>query len=91
MIKRKATEDGVEGVIAEADAVRIYPIPANEVFNVDAPTAINKLELFNIRGEKVAEAINANKLNVSELPQGVYIMQVETEEGMTSHKVSISR
>lgn len=91
LIKRTAEEGGVEGVIADADAVRIYPIPANDVFNVDAPSAIKQLELFNIRGEKVAEAVNVNKLNVSELPQGVYIMQVETEKGMTSHKVSISR
>ena len=89
LIKRKAEESGVEGVIA--DAVTIYPIPANDVFNVDALSAIKQLELFNIRGEKVAEAFNANKLNVSELPQGVYIMQVETEDGSSSHKVSISR
>ena len=91
LIKRKAEEGGVEGVIADVNAVSIYPIPANDVFNVDAPSAIKQLELFNIRGEKVAEAFNANKLNVSELPQGVYIMQVETEDGSSSHKVSISR
>ena len=63
----------------------------DDVFNVDAPAAIKQLELFNIRGEKVAEAFNANKLVVSHLPQGVYIMQVETEDGSSSHKVSISR
>ena len=81
----------MEGVVADADAVRIYPIPANDVFNVEAPAAINKLELFNIRGEKVAEALSANKLNVSELPQGVYILKVNTVEGKTSHKVTICR
>ena len=89
LIKREAA--GVEGVIADSESVNIYPIPANDVFNVDAPSAIKSLELFNIRGEKVAEAVNANKLVVSHLPQGVYIMQVETEDGTTSHKVSISR
>lgn len=91
LIKRTADEGGVEGVIADADAVSIYPIPASDVFNVDAPVAIKQLELFNIRGEKVAEAFGANKLVVSHLPQGVYIMQVVTEDGTTSHKVSISR
>ncbi len=91
LIKRVAEEGGVEGVLADANAVNIYPIPANDVFNVDAPAAIKQLELFNIRGEKVAEAFGANKLVVSHLPQGVYIMQVVTEDGTTSHKVSISR
>ncbi len=91
LIKRTAEEGGVEDVVADTDAVRIYPIPANDVFNVEAPSAIKSLELFNIRGEKVAEALNANKLNVSELPQGVYIMDVETEQGSITHKVSISR
>lgn len=91
LIKRANDEGGVEGIIADADAVSIYPIPANDVFNVDAPAAIKQLELFNIRGEKVAEAFGANKLVVSHLPQGVYIMQVVTEDGTTSHKVSISR
>lgn len=89
LIKREAA--GVEGVIADSQSVNIYPIPANDVFNVEAPAAVKQLELFNIRGEKVAEVFNANKLVVSHLPQGVYIMNVVTEEGETSHKVSICR
>lgn len=87
----KNTNVGVEGVVADPEAVRIYPIPANDVFNVDAPAAIKSLVLYNIRGEKVAEAQNANKLNVETLPQGVYILEVVTDQGSTTHKVSISR
>lgn len=89
LIKRASA--GVEGVVADPDAVRIYPIPANDVFNVDAPAAIQALVLYNIRGEKVAESANASKLNVEALPQGVYILEVVTDQGSTTHKVSISR
>ena len=92
LIKREAEEGGVEDVIADAaDAIRIYPIPATDVFNVDASVAVNKIELFNIRGEKVAEAFNAKKLDVSELPQGVYVLKVKTENETISRKVSICR
>lgn len=87
----KNTNVGVEGIVADPEAVRIYPIPANDVFNVDAPAAIKSLVLYNIRGEKVAEVQNANKLNVETLPQGVYILEVVTDQGSTTHKVSISR
>ena len=91
LIKRKAEGDGVEGIVADADAVRIYPVPANDVFNVEAPAAIKKLELFNVRGSKVAEVANSSTLNVETISQGVYIMKVVTEEATTTHKVSISR
>ncbi len=91
LIKRKAEGDGVEGIVADAEAVRIYPVPANDVFNVEAPAAIKKLELFNVRGSKVAEVANSSTLNVETISQGVYIMKVVAEEATTTHKVSISR
>ena len=91
LIKRAADEGGVDGVIADAASVRIYPVPANDVFNVEAPSAIKKLELFNVRGSKVAEVENASTLNVETISQGVYIIKVVTEEATTTHKVSISR
>lgn len=89
LIKRSTA--GVEGVLAdEAAAIKIYPVPAKDVINVEAPNAINKLEIFNIRGAKVGET-TASQINVEALSQGVYILKVVTEKSTTTHKVSISR
>lgn len=87
----KRTSAGVEDVLVdEAAAIKIYPVPAKDVINVEAPNAINKLEIFNIRGAKVGET-TASQINVESLSQGVYILKVVTEKSTTTHKVSISR
>lgn len=52
---------------------------------------INKVEILNMNGQNVYEqTINQEKseveLNVSQLPQGVYILKVATENGQEVQK-----
>ncbi len=89
-VQRKA--DGVEGVIADAkNAVNIYPVPANDIVNVEAPFAINAIELYNIRGAKIMEVNGVSKINVEDVPQGVYVIKVIADDTTISRRISISR
>ena len=53
-----------------------YPNPVTDViyFNFDQPTLI---EVFDIAGRKQLEAIVLHSLDVSSLPEGVYLLKVE--------------
>ena len=82
----------VEDILNDnASQVKIYPIPATDVINVDSPVAVQALELVNIQGVSVAKVENASSINVKEQPQGVYILKVFTENGMSSYRVAISK
>lgn len=66
--------------------VRVYPNPASEVLHVTGK-ALDRIELFSTTGLKVAdfrlEADNA-QLEVSSLPQGLYIYKVYDKRGSTA-------
>ena len=88
----KLEGSGVEDILNDnASQVKIYPIPATDVINVDSPVAVQALELVNIQGVSVAKVENASSINVKEQPQGVYILKVFTENGMSSYRVAISK
>lgn len=88
----KDSSVGIEDVIVDADGeVKIFPNPASDVINVQSSADINSLEIINIRGVKVADAVNANSIAVDNLHQGVYFVKVKTAQGESTHRVAISR
>ena len=62
----------------------------DDVISVAAASEIKSVELINIQGVKVATAGAANTIDVSELPQGVYVVKVETAKGKTTKRVAVS-
>lgn len=81
--------------INEADnSARIYPNPAKNNVNVEASSIINNVEIFNMMGQRVA-SIDANdvtvNINTTNLNSGVYMMKVNTENGVINKKFTVAR
>lgn len=76
------------------DNVSIYPNPANNVVNVNAASNINTVEIFNMMGQKVA-AFDANdtnvQINTTSLNNGMYMMRITTENGVSNQKFTVAR
>ena len=76
------------------DNVSIYPNPANNVVNVNATSNINTVEIFNMMGQKVA-AFDANdtnvQINTTSLNNGMYMMRITTENGVSNQKFTVAR
>ena len=76
------------------DNVSIYPNPANNVVNVNAASNINNVEIFNMMGQKVA-AFDANdtnvQINTTALSNGMYMMRITTENGVSNQKFTVAR
>ncbi|MFH2144248.1 MAG: T9SS type A sorting domain-containing protein [Bacteroidota bacterium] len=66
----------------------VYPNPANDVVYV---SEIANITIVNMLGQVVASVINANQINVSEIPSGTYIIQVQTENNISTQKINISK
>ncbi len=78
--------------ISEADnGVRLYPNPTNGVLKIEAP-AMQRITVCNLLGQQVYEAqVNADEASVDlkGLGKGMYLVTVQTVNGIASKKISI--
>jgi hypothetical protein len=63
----------------------IYPNPVKTNINVKGPDFIS-MEIINLMGEKIKSSSN-NKMNMSALPKGHYLIQVKTGLGTFTRKI----
>ena len=93
---------GVEDVLADIESTKIYPNPAG--YNADITLEINSringaanIAMFNSIGQEVIPAFsldlkignNIQNIMTSALSAGIYVLNIETEKGIQSHKVVI--
>lgn len=69
----------------ELNTLKVYPNPTVSMLNVDSNTSILKLEVYNLLGKKVLES-KSDAVNVSNLSQGMYILKVENNAGVTTKR-----
>ena len=71
---------------ATKDKVSVYPTVAKDVVNIDSTAKINAVELIDLTG-KLISTTKTNKVNVSSLPSGVYVLKITTDKGVTTKKI----
>ena len=85
---------GIEKLSLES-SISIYPNPAKDFINIISTENINKITIINFAGQKVYEKKitekTSIKLNTASYESGVYIIKVETEDGITAKRVAITR
>lgn len=71
------------------ESISIYPNPVVEVLNIrSSGIAIDKLKIYDLSGRLVLVNKNVeHQINVSQLPQGVYILEIETAVGVLMQKL----
>ena len=82
----------VTSVCENDDAgLRVYPNPANHSLIVETES-MNRVTVYNMLGQQVYDTTCEGKLldiNVSGWCEGVYLMKVQTNEGIISRRVSV--
>jgi hypothetical protein len=73
-------------VLLKEEKIIIFPNPANEVVYVKTNQNIILLRLMDLNGTLIKES-NENKIDLTTLEQGVYFIQVYTNEGFTICKM----
>ena len=83
--------------ISEASEVslNVYPNPATDYITVEAGSTISEINMYNVLGQKVYgnNAVNAETfvLNTNEMPAGMYLVTIRTNNGLASQRISIAR
>jgi hypothetical protein len=70
----------------------IFPNPASGVINIVGDTRIESVKMVNIAGQTVYESVvktNEFRMETSGIPSGLYLLNITTEKGMLTRKVSI--
>jgi hypothetical protein len=85
------TNSGLSIDELENKGLHITPNPASYVTKIESVSAIETLKLVNSFGQSVSMNYsienNVAWINLSELPQGVYIIEVSTEGGVFKQRV----
>lgn len=89
----------IEGVVLSVEEIQfkqdatiaLYPNPVENVLTVLSSIYINKVEVFNLLGQKEIESISSNILDTSNLTSGVYIIKIYQEDNVTSTKKFIKQ
>ncbi len=82
---------GIENIIDENE-IAVYPNPANDIVNVTSGREITNVKVYNNTGQLVSnKQVNSNfyQLNTSQFDAGIYLFQIESNEGVTSKRIII--
>lgn len=60
--------------------INVYPNPVKDILNIKSDSEISKVEVFSLEGKKLKES-NQNKIDVSQLTSGVYIIKTTDNKG----------
>lgn len=61
-------------------ALSLYPNPVNDILYIEGLSPeLNQVKLFNMLGKEFSFNLNNGKVNISELPTGIYMVVVEND------------
>lgn len=67
--------------------VQLYPNPTQDVLNIKSDKEILNVQIIDMQGKLVKTVFSTNQLDIRALPAGVYVVRVETSEGIFTEKV----
>jgi hypothetical protein len=73
-------------------SISIYPNPTSNQFTIKSNNAIRSIRILNLLGELIIAPINVNNnyysIDISKESSGIYLVEIQTENGITFMKVS---
>ncbi|MCF6350877.1 MAG: endonuclease [Flavobacteriaceae bacterium] len=68
--------------------IEIYPNPVKDILTINVnELTLKSIAIYSVLGKEVVSIDHSNKLNVSNLPVGMYFITVETERGKLTRKL----
>lgn len=71
------------------DDFAVYPNPTNGVLHIKTDQNIIFVELFDLTGKSVARS-NDTIIDVSNLPNGLFLLKINTEKGSSARMISVN-
>jgi len=79
------------GIDIYSSTLSVYPNPATNLLNISGDLVV-EVKIYNNMGQLILMQHHTNTINVSGLPNGIYLLHVETSTGNTlQKKITINR
>lgn len=73
-------------ILLAKDYFEIYPNPVSNYLNIKSNSKVENVSVYDFNGRKTNVKLEGNKVDVSSLPSGNYLINIETKEGKTTEK-----
>ena len=80
------TETNIENVDSRS-ICNIYPTIAKNIVFIETTETIKSVEVINVQGQKVISEGNVKSINISSLPQGLYMIIITLNETQEAYKI----
>lgn len=90
-MKAWATDNSTAVNSALAQQINVYPNPSRGMFNVEIPTSGAEIAVLTLSGQLVYSSTtdaNVVKVDLSSLASGMYMLRVQTAEGLAVKKIT---
>lgn len=83
--------------ISSANELKIFPVPVQDILNVQIPTCSSyKIDIYNLTGKSIyslnwkqsSQTKEIQTINTSFLTKGIYLLQLKTDKGTYSKKLT---
>ena len=73
--------------MASTKGLKLYPNPVTNILNLDTLAVIKNVSIITVNGQRIeTKVVNGNQINVENLQNGFYILEVNVEEGTKIYK-----
>ncbi|HYG52221.1 MAG TPA: T9SS type A sorting domain-containing protein [Flavobacteriales bacterium] len=73
-------------------SIKAGPNPTNDfIFLYDPQTILQRVRVNTLDGKRVPVKFNGNVVDTSKLPEGIYVLEIETTRGTISRKIVMQR
>jgi hypothetical protein len=85
-------QSGATGIeFDRTESPGVYPNPANRYINIPSSSGPTSVSFFDLTGKEVLKEGSEGRVDVSDLPMGMYIVLLKNEEGTYTEKIMIQR
>ena len=72
----------------DESSLAIFPNPVKDVLNINYDKAISQIDVYDVNGKLVKTLTTVgSSINVSDLSDGIYMLNIQTEEGLVIRKI----
>ncbi|MFC0877055.1 T9SS type A sorting domain-containing protein [Saccharicrinis sp. FJH2] len=72
-------------------SLKVYPNPASEVIQFDSEDVIQSVAVLSLKGKVLKSASGSvTEMNISDLPDGLYLLSVKSSKGITIRAIVIN-
>ena len=75
--------------------VKVYPNPANDIVNIETELEILSCGIYSINGQCIKEIFVNNSLKIelwaNDFPAGIYLLRIQTNQGVAHKKLIIQK